>query len=187
MAHRRGSFGRGRGISQAQRRKKSWIALGTSGSETIGVTLSTAAPAIGAPTVVVIGIDSTNATLGGLLEGTILRLRGSVDLPKSTTGSASGNSVMAIGMGFVTDEAFFATAVPNPATIDGANWDGWLYYRSNLQAPVDSNGGIVDNKAMRKWNSGMTLAIIAGQATDAAAGQVSQTARLIARMLFLLP
>ena len=77
-----------------------------------------------------------------------MRVRGSVLVPKSVTVAGSGQVAVAVGMGFVTDEAFAGGAVPNPATNAGADWDGWFFYRSNLAAALDANATVFDSKAM---------------------------------------
>jgi len=189
MAHRRGTFrGRG-GISEAQRRKKTWLSFGTVGSECVGVSLQP--PDIGvAPgsSVIVSGITSANAASAGFLEGTIMRIRGSVLVPKSTTTPGTGNVAIAFGIGFITDEAFAVSAVPNPATAAGADWDGWMFYRTNLAAPLDANAAVMDSKAMRKWQGGTTLAIIAGACVDAGSSVgIIGDVQLSVRALILLP
>jgi len=116
-----------------------------------------------------------------------MRVRGSIELPKSTGAAGGIHHTVAFGMGFVTDEAFAVSAVPNPATPEGADWDGWLFYRAQLQGSLDANAGVVDSKAMRKWQSGMTFVLVAGQATDSVSGETAQTVATIFRSLFLLP
>jgi len=189
MAHRRGGFrGRSVGISQTQRRKKSWLAFSTAGNEHAGVAIATgdtgAAPGSNLGVALITSVDGETA---GLVEGTIMRIRGTIDVPKSTVLTTAQSTVVAFGIGFVTDEAGQGLAVPNPATGAGQDWDGWLFYRSNLQGALDANAGIMDSKSMRKWNSGMSLALIAGVSTDLAAGASSQTVSLIVRGLFLRP
>ena len=186
MAHRRSSFrGRG-GISESQRRKKTWLSFASVlTAETVGTELIIPPLVAAGGSTAVFGLPSANAAALGLLEGTIMRVRGSVEIPKSTV--ASNFFVVAFGMGFVTDEAFAAGAVPNPATPEGADWDGWMIYRSQLQGNLDANSGVLDSKAMRKWQSGMTFVQVAGLATNDAAGAASQTVQTILRGLFLLP
>jgi len=188
MAHRRGGFrGRSVGISQTQRRKKSWEGFADVGSETLGNRLVPPAIVGAGSSLQVSGITSASAELIGLVEGTVMRIRGSLDVPKSSIAAAANSLVVAFGIGFVTDEAFAVSAVPNPATPGGADWDGWLFFRSNLQGSLDANAGVMDSKAMRKWNSGQTLALIAGQATNDVAGVPSTVVQLLVRALFLRP
>ena len=189
MAHRRGSFrGRSFGISESQRRKKSWLGFADAGSEVTGnlLEIPDIAGAAGS-SLVVSGITSPAAAQLGLLEGTIMRIRGSIEVPKSTISNVATKITVAYGIGFVTDEAFAVSAVPNPATPEGADWDGWLFYRAQLQGSLDANAGIVDSKAMRKWQSGMTFVQVAGQATDLVGGTTAQNVATIFRGLFLLP
>jgi len=174
-----------RGISETQRRKKTWEGIGLAGADEIGVTQFVGSPSIGSPTLSIVSLTSQDA--GSLVEGTLLRLRGSLILPKSIPGSAAAASVVAFGIGFVTDDAGNAAAVPNPATTIGADWDGWLFYRSNVAAALDANATILDSKAMRKWGSGMSLALIVGAATSSASPPGTQEVSSIIRALFLLP
>ena len=84
MAHRR-SFRGSRGISDAQRRKKSWLAFGVDTSIMVGIAI--VVPATGAApseSLAVLSISSASAGASGLLEGTLMRIRGSVSVPKST-------------------------------------------------------------------------------------------------------
>jgi len=187
MAHRRGGFrGRSGGISESQRRKKSWLGFADTGNIATGNILEVASLVGAGSALAVKGITSADAGVIGLLEGTIMRIRGSVEVPKSTgTVGPVNMHTVAFGIGFVTDEAFQAAAVPNPATAGGADWDGWLFYRSQLQGSLDANAGVVDSKAMRKWQSGTSLVLVAGQASDAPESAVTIVA--LFRSLFLLP
>jgi len=184
--------GRGRStrvarIPESMRRKKTWIGFSAVGSETIGLNLDPGLPAIGAPVVAIASVTSLEASAAGLLEGTLMRIRGSIIVTKSDISGAVSDVVIAFGIGFVTDEAAAAGAVPNPATAAGADWDGWLFYRSNLAAPLDANAAVMDSKAMRKWDGGQSLVLIGGAATDAATPTGFTNTTLIVRALFLLP
>jgi len=190
MAHRRGSFrGRG-GISESQRRKKAWAGLTNFGTDDLNaVTLQPVS--LGAPGA---SLDLTffDPASGGTLtleESTILRIRGIVDVPKSVLAldGANATTIAAFGIGFVTTQAAQAGAVPNPATVLGADWDGWMFLRSSTQSPVDIQGTMMDVKAKRKWRSGESLVFVAGLATDAPAGAVSQVTSVMCRTLILLP
>jgi len=185
MAHRRSFRPRG-GISQSQRRKKTWLSFGEAGLITAGVSLDPANPGVGpSQTLEVKGITSTDA--GNLVEGTILRIRGSLDVPASNIPEQNEGFTIAFGIGFVTNEAFSASAVPNPATSEGADWDGWMFYHANIKGPAESAGEVFDVKSMRKWNDGMTFALIAGVANEGSDPPVNVEIQLIARALILLP
>jgi len=115
MAHRR-SFG-GRGISASQRRKKSWIQVTGPSVDTLG---GIAVPDVQTPNMNLFVPVGTNAVAGfssnssGLFsdptldkipaESTILRLRGSVNLPKNTVGAGAINN-FAIGIGVMESRA----------------------------------------------------------------------------------
>jgi len=124
----------------------------------------------------------------GFIESTILRIRGTLTVPKSNYAQVSGFSdVSAFGIGIVSNQAGEALAVPNPATETGYDWDGWMFLRQNTTVPVDPAGEVVDVKAMRKWQSGDSIVFVAGLATDKAAGVVGQFFSFSLRGLFLLP
>jgi len=186
---RRGSFrGRSAGISDSQRRKKSWIALGDEASPTLaGFFLFPSG--IGSPgeSQALLRFDAAGA-FPSLIESTILRMRGYVDVPKSILTNAATATVEAVGIGFVTTEASFAVGgVPNPASLNGAEWDGWMFLRSSSQVSVDNQGTLLDIKAMRKWQSGTSLVIVHGFSTQNAAGHSSTGSSWNLRALFLLP
>ncbi len=190
MAHRRGSF-RGRsGISDAQRRKKSWTGFGVENNVETGLTISTGdTGGVAGSSLGLLIVSSANGAGLGFLEGTLIRMRGSVEIPKSTTPGFGGNSgtTVAVGIGFASDEAALAGAVPNPAESLGADWDGWMFYRSQMQGNLDANSGVMDVKSMRKWQSGNSLIIVAGVSTSLVAGASDQTISMLIRGLFLLP
>jgi len=121
------------------------------------------------------------------VESTILRIRGTLSVPKSFySTSAGGNEVFAFGIGLISDQAAeVVTAIPNPATATGYDWDGWLFLRQAGSAPVDPAGEIVDIKAMRKWRGGDSIVFVAGLATGAS--EVGQPFTMSLRGLFLLP
>jgi len=190
MAHRRGGF-RGRSVPESLRRKKTWQSFASISTPNVAG-LGVIVPDIGTGPDASVGLQlqsSINAASIGLLEGTLLRIRGSLIVPKSSlTGDPATTEVFAFGIGFVTDEAAAAVAVPNPATPAGADWDGWLFYRSNVAAPLDANAAAMDSKAMRKWNSGMSLVLVAGQANDIGSAPIAGTViQTVLRGLFLLP
>jgi len=127
----------------------------------------------------------------GFFESTILRIRGSLTVPKSIFGTAGGGAttIFKFGIGLVSDTAALITdGIPNPATATGVDWDGWMFLRgSSDQAPVDIQGTMVDVKAMRKWKSGDSIVLVAGMATDVAAGASGVAFDGALRGLFLLP
>ncbi len=207
MAHR--GRPRGRGISQSQRRKKTWAALtalpssssgpdtGTALSPTINLVLpSTAAPQAGDAAAVSSGVvfDLGESTVGP--ESTLLRLRGSLELPKNDVqdgaGAIQGITTHAFGVGVMESSAAALGAFPNPASPLGSDWDGWMFYRSQEQGALDANAGIVDVKSMRKLQGGYSLILVFGaykapfDALDIVfAGDVEAFFTL--RGLFLLP
>jgi len=207
---RRASF-RGRGISQSQRRKKAWSALS---GPAVGQDLTGQGPftptlnyqiAAGTTDAFGLGADALAFTVeSGQLEGdipqeaTILRIRGSLILNKNVTDvgntppiSDQGIDTFAFGIGVMETGATRLGAFPNPATPDGSDWDGWMFYRSINSAVLDAEGSIIDVKAMRKVQSGQTLIMVAGVQSamyDNAVGTLAGlSAALTARILLLLP
>jgi len=188
MAHR--NF-RGR-VSQSQRRKRLWADLNVphpNGTGDIaGTRLDTFTTLAAGGTVVLASFPSSGAP--ALLESTILRIRGYVEIPKSTlsdAGAAATGTVFAFGIGLVSEDAATAAAVPNPATGAGGDWDGWMFLRSSTEVALDIQGTVMDIKAMRKWESGQALVFVAGMASDNLAGDASASFTYSARGLFLLP
>ena len=200
MAHRRGSF-RGRGISDSQRRKKLWSAFqgpavneSSLGDPTITLNFELAAgPVLTSPQSQSFAHVFVAANDAGAIdpESTLMCLRGSLQLQKNAVGV--GNiQTFAFGIGVLEAGAALLGAFPNPATPEGANWDGWMFYRSQAQGALDANAGQVDAKAMRKIQSGYALIMVMGshEATFIA-GSVSQAPAIAgfftSRGLFLLP
>jgi len=188
MAHRRGTFGRGRGISQSQRRKKMWVNVNASLVDAAGGDLFIPALSPAASLTSVFLPSSLNESFR---ESTILRIRGYVDMPKSTPTALALTTVFAFGIGIVSDEAAglgSTGAVPNPATITGQDWDGWMFLRTSSQIALDITGTVVDIKAMRKWKSGDSLIFAFGSFTDDPAGTPTSASCLHNfRVLILLP
>jgi len=187
MANSRGRVFRGRSISQTQRRKKAWIdmnSLPLLGSDLSGSALGPAnIPAVG-ESVSILQFPSQ----AGFIESTLLRIRGTISVPKSTYSAGAGNSsLQAFGIGIVSDQAAEALAVPNPATSTGYDWDGWMFLRQSTEVAVDVTGTVVDVKAMRKWKSGDSIVFVAGAATDVVAGFNPANVFFSLRGLFLLP
>jgi len=187
MAHRRGTSFRGRGISEAQRRKKSWFAFNTDpGADLFKISLTPPDLVAQGESVAVAFADGVGFS-PSVIESTVLRIRGMVDIPKSTVASGGLSIVFAFGIGFVTNEAAAALAVPNPATATGADWDGWMFLRTSTQIALDITGTMLDVKAMRKWKSGTSLVLVAGLATDLSGGAGGMDFSIQARALLLLP
>jgi len=191
MAHRRGSFvGRG-GISQSQRRKKAWGGFSVADSPTDVVTqlieLNVTLPGVSTPEEAVQGVAFTS---GIPEESTLMRVRGSLLLTKSDfTGPL--RETFAFGIGVLETGAALLGSFPNPASPSGANWDGWMFYRSLTTAILDAEASIMDVKSMRKIQSGYSLVFVLGghaMTTDDSVPSVSGgNAQIIARGLFLLP
>jgi len=186
MANRSRSTFR-RGSSETQRRKKLWQDMNPSfavGADLSGGTMS--------PTDLVGPGESVDVlqffSQPGFLESTILRIRGSLSVPKSTyVTNQNNNEIRAFGIGIVSDEAAEALAVPNPATASGLSWDGWLFVRQSSTVSLDPASEIVDVKAMRKWKSGDSIVFVAGFATLAGSGGAGGVFSMSLRGLFLLP
>jgi len=122
----------------------------------------------------------------GFTESTILRIRGSLTVPKSVYDpTANTTKCLAFGIGVVSDTSAEALAVPNPATATGYDWDGWLFIRQSNLATVESQATVVDVKAMRKWKSGDSIVFVCGSATGGSAANADFGWSL--RGLFLLP
>jgi len=199
MAHRR-TF-RGRGISQSQRRKKTWIPITAPstidglqfGDQSLFVNFQAAALGNSiSPAGQTVGFLSTVGEFPE--ESTILRIRGSLVLPKNDVeGTTPGSlNVHALGIGVMERTAAEQGAVPNPASPEGAAWDGWMFYRSTMLPPVEAESSIFDVKSMRKVEGGYAVIIVAGtfMAEDVAAALGTVPAVnvfLNARALVLLP
>jgi len=199
MGHRRSTFRRG--ISQSQRRKKSWIqvsgpAVGT--DDVIGSDL-TPNMNISVPAGPAASVGFPSASSAGLFsdpfsdkipeESTILRLRGSLNLPKNDV-ITQGTNNYAIGIGVMEAGAAALGAFPNPATVDGGAWDGWMFYRSQQAGSLDANAAIIDVKSMRKVQSGMAIIIVVGgvhTVTSSTSGLIAFQAQINLRALILLP
>jgi len=186
MAHRRGSFRRGgSGISESQRRKKTWTGLALAASVVNGFEIRV--PTITPGNSILSLVFFSAADSLGLTESTLMRIRGSVSVPKSSLSVSEGFTV-GFGIAMVTDEAAVAGSVPNPATPEGADWDGWLFFRSNTIGPADANATIMDAKAMRKFQGGTSLVFVGGNASNAGGLSAPEAViEFVGRALFLLP
>ncbi len=201
MAHRRGSF-RGRGISESQRRKKTWISVktATGGSGSLASAFTTAN--IMETPVTTASAGSFGTDIFALVsdpvveqgeeastlpeECTILRARGSLLFPKNL--AAAGPIIEDnYSWGFGVTDIRSIQGFSAPGAIIDADWDGWMFLRQSGVSPVDSMGTMVDVKAMRKIKNGDALFFSAqavnGGSTITPAGQFLFDLRL----LILLP
>ena len=205
MAHR-GSFRRS-GISQSQRRKKTWGAFTAPtttafGSSPAGVQSTTLSFNASLP---LNGLTSPQETAAAFAfdtdsiegidpESTLMRLRGSLNMEKNSISSVEvENHAFGIAVVETTNTLGANPKFPNPANPAGAQWDGWMFYRSINSAILDAEGSIVDVKSMRKIQSGYSLIFVVGayisMSDDTVFGVTTFTvaAQLTARGLFLLP
>ncbi len=203
---RRGSFRRGGGISDSQRRKKTWISLKVDTTSTTPgqATFMTAFVLQTANTGTSIGSIESQAfgavnepftSEGGEVsslgeEVTILRMRGSLTFPKSdgTPGAVPGviESQYAFGLGVTDVRSLVGGVFPGP--IIDADWDGWMFLRQSTTAPLDPEGTAVDVKAMRKIQSGDAF-FASVQAVNGQSGITTPAADWVLdlRLLLLLP
>ncbi len=203
MAHRRGTFRRG--ISQSQRRKKLWGSFNVFATDSAGQgSLTQLIMNFDPPTIPVGAAAGTSSfaafqfeaskTFGKIdAESTLMRIRGSLNQDKNSVDSATGEfNTFAFGMGVMESTAVAGAALPNPATRSGADWDGWMFYRSINTSILDANASIIDVKAMRKIQSGYSFFMIYGQEYNSRLDAVSTVAvtglaQMSGRGLFLLP
>ena len=164
MAHRGFVSGRGR---SSQRRATSWV-FGPGGQAATAISAS--------------GQQIVGSGLVLIPEGaTLVRTRGFVELVLEAAANIGEGISGAFGIGLVTNEAFAigATAIPGP--LSEMDWDGWLYHQFwSLHAStatiadgvnVGRYGFDVDSKAMRKWDTSMTLVAMV-EATEIGVSQV---------------
>ena len=147
---------RPRGFSRSPTRSRRQTAWGFGPGGT-GITTFTASG------IKIIGAQLVLAS--GILETTIVRLRGQLEIILQTTGGVGQGFRGAFGIGVVTTAAatIGITAVPSPIT--ELDWDGWMYYtmfgvHHGLAAVSDGSGHEridVDTKAMRKFGDEQTL------------------------------
>jgi len=200
MAHRR-SFKGGGGISDSQRRKKTWITLkvanGATGSSTLFNTVlalnvgATPTNAGGRAQTTFGVIDDQVSGLGDEVsslpdECTILRARGSLLFPKNVPGALVGMLDQHVfGFGVTDIRSIVNASVPGPIT-DG-DWDGWMFLRQSSVSPLDSMGTIVDVKAMRKIKTGDAFFLTAETVAATSAGSPAADYIFDLRLLILLP
>lgn len=193
---------RGRGISESQRRKKTWITVKTPVAAAAGnslfltvinmFTTDTAASAGAFTEQVIALIDDPIAGVGDESsslpeECTILRARGSLNFPKNEifAGQLTVDTNHVFGIGVTDIRSLVSGSAPLPVT--DSDWDGWMFLRQSSVSPVDSEGTIVDIKSMRKIKNGdalfMAVQTVAGSAAVATGGNWTFDLRL----LVLLP
>ena len=122
--------------------------------------------------------------------GTIVRIRGAIELVLSSVGSVLDGYDGAIGIGIVSTPAFAigVTAMPTPITEIG--WEGWMYHRffsihaSDAALDIESLKIELDTKAMRKVN---TEEVVFAAIEVVETGAAVMTVRLGSRMLLKLP
>jgi len=201
MAHARRSF-RGRGISDSQRRKKTWIQVtgptfGTDGIQGLDQTPNinfevpgTGGTAVdGSPTASSLVLFSDPVLDKVPEESTLLRLRGSIVMPKNSIATDTVTNI-AVGIGVMESGAAALGAAPNPSTPDGGAWDGWMFYRSTQLPPVEAESSVFDVKAMRKVQGGQSIIIVCGQfftTTGAVSSAPPFSVQMNLRALILLP
>ncbi len=179
MPRGRGSFRRP-GISQSQRRKKTWgqvkfATVGPGGTGSLFVTsihMHTNATSNVAGAIqndLIAAIDSGISGLGDEIstfpeECTLLRARGSLLFPKNLqSGTVLTADNYAWGFGITDIRSLSEGFSPKP--IVDSDWDGWMFLRQSAVGPVDSDGTVVDVKAMRKIETGDAL-FFAAQAVN---------------------
>jgi len=168
--------GRRVGISQSQRRKKSWIQVTgpsiANNSNTVGLQTPNMNLRLPAFTPTFDGVGQSVGLISDPVldkippESTILRIRGSLNLPKNQVQSAGGtgeNINFALGIGVMEATGAALGGFPNPATPDGGAWDGWMFYRSQQAGSLDANASVFDVKSMRKVQSGYAVILVFGQ------------------------
>jgi len=198
MAHRRGSFVRR--VSPAQRRKKAWAAFRAFPQSTTSGTVATSiilnfsgnTDGVSNPGVASFGYVFPTGKESGALdaESTLIRIRGSLILDKNVVG-ATEFEAHAFGIGVMETGAALLGSFPNPASPEGSNWDGWMFYRSISTAVLDAEASIVDVKSMRKIESGYSLIFVAGVHVttddDSVPAIAGVNAEFTSRGLFFLP
>ncbi len=203
MAHRRGF--RGRGISESQRRKKTWISAkvalsagGVAGRSSfmtgLEITTPSGAGAIGdtqkAGFALVSDPDLTVGEEVSTLpeESTVLRARGSLLFPKNEIGGSDPGAQAteyAFGFGVTDVRSLVDGSFPGP--IVDSDWDGWMFLRQSTLTPVDSNATMVDVKAMRKIQTGDALFFAAEQVSGTTSISPAGLFAFDMRFLILLP
>ncbi len=206
MAHR-ASFRRS-GISQSQRRKKTWGSLKIETTASPSTTNAAFTTSIKLRSNIVIGASTAAGNmrkgyLGLVSEGvsagvgdelstlpeecTILRARGSLLFPKTEVGTGTEvDTQQVFGFGVTDIRSIVNAAAPHPGL--DPDWDGWMFLRQSAVAPVDSVGSIVDVKAMRKIQTGDAFFVAVTSMNIGASGAVAAADWIFdLRLLILLP
>ncbi len=192
-------------ISESQRRKKAWIAVksptnaGDSAAlalftTSINISTASTSASIGSFTSNLLGAVDAGGTSQGderstlPEESTILRARGSLLFPKNLAQSGNDGAVQdnyAFGFG-VTDIRSIVNGVA-PLPITDVDWDGWMFLRQSAVTPVDSEGTVVDVKAMRKIKTGDAFFVSVQSLNGLTVVTTGQDWTFDLRLLMLLP
>jgi len=200
---RRGSFTRPRGISQSQRRKKTWISVKAavatpSAGDSIFTTsfqlpVAQTGASDGSHSEVAFGLIDVGAAGDGdefstlPEECTVLRIRGSLLFPNNAF--ASGDTLPinnhAFGIGVTDIRSIVNSNFPGP--IIDSDWDGWMFLRQSALKPLDAQATMMDVKSMRKIKTGDALFFAAQTVNGTGGGGASADWAMDARILVLLP
>jgi len=189
-----------RGISQSQRRKKSWVQMKltiSTGAQNPGfatsIALETAAPPSAGTAerdglVAVSGDGSGTDPFVSTLpeECTILRIRGSLLFPENTIQRvpAAGDASHNFGFGVTAITDLDPSSYPGPCS--KPDWDGWMFLRQSALKPIDAAATVLDVKAMRKIKTGDAFFVMAESVLQVGPGVV-QSWIFDLRLLLLLP
>jgi len=192
MAHRRNFRSSFRG---GQRRKKTWVqalqpADGPGGSlqltpflQQIQLTPVAADTYLRVADVFTPGSPSEN---GIPTESTVLRIRGQVEVAKSTL-AGGDDQLFAFGICVIDLPSFPTSTDDLPGPMSAPEWDGWMFIRGpSLFGPLDVNATAYDVKAMRKIEGGQRLAFIQEAYSQDGTAIMSGT-NFSARVLLALP
>jgi len=188
---------RGRGVSQSQRRKKSWFALKlviSTGIQVPGydtmfqletVADSTVGRSVRDGFIAMSGDGTAIAPFTSTIpeESTILRVRGSLVFPKYDTSAATGTD-HSFGFGVSAISDLNSDSYPGP--LSDIDSDTWMFLRKGAIAPLDAAGTIVDVKAMRKVVSGDAFFVMA-ETTTSSSNPTDGLWQFDLRLLILLP
>jgi len=198
MAH--GRRPRGRGVSDSQRRKKTWnqikelsaVGSGQAPGFHTNFELSVtpgAVTGIGVRDgfILATGVGTGVSPIVSSLpeECTILRIRGSLVFPKYIVGAGAGAVDCSFGMGVSGISDLDSNSYPAP--ISDADWDGWMFKRAGAVSPVDPTGAIVDVKAMRKIKSGDAFFVQVEAVPESTTSTAALFWQFDLRLLVLLP
>ncbi len=154
MALRRGGTSQ-RTFARGPRRKTSWE-LGPGGTATTSVSASVAG-----------FLGSAVSLVSGVAATTVVRIRGQFDIYMTLATAANDGFQGAIGIGLATTQAVAAGIASVPTPITDAGDENWLFWHVvSVHNPQASSVAfarssfqslIVDSKAMRKFEDGMSL------------------------------